>query len=88
MGRCQLVDQRTAGLLVRVERLGLTTGSVEREHEFGARALAQRVPGDEALELSYQLRILAESEIGLDAPFDGGSRSSSSRAISAWANGS
>ena len=45
----ELVHQRLPGMAEGVERLGLATGPVEREHELGVQPLAVRVLGDERL---------------------------------------
>ena len=36
----ELLSERTAALLVCVQRFGLTAGAVEREHVLGAKVLA------------------------------------------------
>ena len=63
----ELLDQRPARVAVDVERLGLATRAVEREHELAAQALAQRVLGDQRLELADELGVAAERELGVDA---------------------
>ena len=62
----QLLDERAARRAVRVERFGLPTGAVQREHELAPQALAQRMLRDERLELAYELRMAPEREICLD----------------------
>jgi len=57
---------------VRLERLGLTSRAVEREHLLQAQPLAKGVLGDELLELRDQLGVASERKLGLDAGFDGG----------------
>ena len=52
------------------ERIGLTAGRVEREHELAAQALAQRFLVDQPLELRDELRRTAELEIDVDALLD------------------
>ena len=47
-----LLHERVARLPVRVERLGLTLGAIEREHPLGVQPFAQRVVRDERLELA------------------------------------
>ena len=61
------VDERTARALVRLERLRLASGAVEREHQLRPQALAQRMLGDERLELAHELRVPARLELGLDS---------------------
>jgi hypothetical protein len=53
----QLVDERSARVLVGVERLGLATGAVQRRHQVPAQALPERVLGDERLEFADQLAV-------------------------------
>ena len=78
----ELLDERAAGVPVGLQRVGLPAGAVERQHQLPARPLAQRVLGDERLELRDQLGVAAEREIGLDPVLEAARRSSSSRAIS------
>ena len=75
--------------LVGVERLGLASRAVEREHQLAAQPLAQRVLGDQRLELADQLSVAAERELGVDAPLER-QRGAAPRAapIAACANGS
>ena len=54
-------------LLVELERLGLSSGAVEREHELRARPLTQRVRDGERGQLPHQECLTAEVEVGLDA---------------------
>ena len=49
------------------ERLGLPAAAVKREHQLRAEALAQRMLGDERLELADHLGVTTEREVGLDA---------------------
>ena len=64
----ELVDERPSGGLVDVERLGLPTAPVEREHQQRAEPLTQRMLGGERLELRDQVWPATEREICLD-PF-------------------
>src|SRR5205807_1316098 len=66
----ELVNERPPRSLVCVERLRLAAGPVERKHELGAQALAQRMLCDKRLKLSDELRVAAEGEIGLDSLHD------------------
>ena len=66
----ELLVEQAARLLVRVERLGLATRPVEREHELAADALAKRVPGDETFQLGRDRGVTAECELGLDPLLD------------------
>ena len=47
-------DELAPCLLIRIERLSLSAGSVQREHEQRPRPLPQGFPGDDARELSDQ----------------------------------
>jgi hypothetical protein len=62
----ELLDEGAPCVGVRLECFGLAAGSVEGEHELGAETLAQRVSPDEGAELSDQLRVSAEREVGVD----------------------
>ena len=64
----ELVDERPSGVLVDVERLGLPTAPVEREHQQRAEPLTQRMLGGERLELRDQVWPATEREVCLD-PF-------------------
>ena len=56
----EFVDERAACGLVGVQRLRLAAAPVEGEHQLAAQALAQRVLGDERLELARQLGVAAQ----------------------------
>jgi hypothetical protein len=47
-----------------VEGVGLATGAVEGEHQLAAQALAERVLGDELLQLGNDLILVARREVG------------------------
>jgi hypothetical protein len=66
----QLPEQARTRSPVHVERLGLPARSVEREHELGGEALAQRVLVDERLELRNELRVPALGQIAREAAFE------------------
>ena len=63
----ELADERAARRLVCLERIGLATGPVQRHQQLRAQALAQRVLGDQRLELGHELRAAPEREIGVEA---------------------
>jgi hypothetical protein len=65
----ELVEGATC-LLVRLEGLRLAAGAVEGEHELVAKALAQRVRGDQAFELADQVSVAAERELGIKRSLD------------------
>ena len=62
----ELLDEHAARLLVRLERLGLPAAAVEREHQLAAEPLAERVLGDQRLELGDEVGVGAERELGVD----------------------
>ena len=62
----QLVRERRSCVPVDGERIRLTARAIEREHELTSDAFAVRMPADELLELSDELRMAAECEIGVD----------------------
>ncbi len=53
-------------LLVPLERVGLTAGAVQREHELRPQTLAQRLLEHERFELGHERGMAAESKVGLD----------------------
>ena len=61
-----LLDERRARVAVGGERLRLAAGAIEREHPLGVQALAQRVLGDERVELADHLGVPAGREVGVD----------------------
>ncbi len=62
----ELVDERPTGGLVGLERVGLATAAVERQHQLSAQPLAKWVVVDELFELGDQLGARPEEEPGLD----------------------
>ena len=66
----ELLGEDPAPLVVDGERVGLTAGPVEREHELAAQPLAQRMRADERVELGDQLGVPPERELGLDPRLD------------------
>ena len=62
----ELLGQRPAGLLVGGQRLGLAVAAVQREHELAACALAQRLAGDQGLDLPDHLRVAPQGQLGPD----------------------
>jgi hypothetical protein len=63
----ELRDERLTSAPVGVERLPLPARAVQREHQLGPEALAQRLGGDEAFELADELRSAPRGEVRLDA---------------------
>ncbi len=66
----ELVDEGPARILVGVQGLRLPTRPVQRRHQIPPQALAERVLGDERLELSDQLVVAPECEVGVDPELD------------------
>src|SRR5207244_2582520 len=62
----QLLDERAAGLLVGGERLGLTAGTVERDHQLGPQLFTERMIGNQRLELADQTGVPPKCDLGLD----------------------
>ena len=61
------VYQRGATLAEHLERLGLSAGAVERQHQLAAQALVQRMLRHDLLELRDEHRAAAELELGVEA---------------------
>ena len=66
-----LLDEQRPSLAVALQRVGLTTGAVEREHELGAGAFAQRLVASTLLELGDQLAVATQGERAVDALLGG-----------------
>ena len=62
----ELVDETGAGSLIHVQSLRLPARTVQRDHELPQEALAQRMLGDEPLELADDVTVATELEIGVD----------------------
>src|SRR4029077_17012171 len=63
----QLLDEELPSLAVRLERLRLSSGAVEREHQLGAQPLAEGRAAHERLELRDEVRVGADRELRLRA---------------------
>ena len=64
----ELLVEHAPERLIDVERFCVPTRPVEGEHLLRAQPLAQRMAGDQGLELPDDVRVIAEREIGLDPP--------------------
>ena len=62
----ELVHEHSPGVVVGLERLGLPTRAIERQHQLPPEALAQGVRVDQALEVADELRVGACVELRLD----------------------
>src|SRR6266545_5120692 len=61
----ELLHEGPPRVLEDVERVGLAAAAVEREHELAAQPLAERVLGDEGLQLADELAVAAPREVGV-----------------------
>jgi len=66
----ELVDEPLPRSAVRLERFGLASRAVEREHELAAQTLAQRMLGNERLELADDRGMAPEGERSIDPLLD------------------
>ena len=66
----ELRDHRPPRVLIGRQRIGLPARAVEREHQLLAEAFAERILGDEALQLRDGGRVTSEREVGLDPVLD------------------
>ena len=66
----KLDDESPARILVGVQRLGLPTRPVQRSHQIHPQVLAERVFGYECLDLSDELVLATECEVGVDPELD------------------
>jgi hypothetical protein len=62
----ELVGEQPPASPIDLERLRLPVRTVERQHQLAAKTVAQRVLGDERIELGNQRLVPAEYEVGLD----------------------
>ena len=62
----ELLDERLPGMPVRRQGLDLATGAVERQHQLTSNPLTERIPHDEAFELTDERLVLAKFEVGVD----------------------
>jgi hypothetical protein len=67
----ELVVQQPPGGPVDLQRLGLAAAAVQGQHQLGAEPLPQRLLLDQAVELTGQLAMQAETQLGVDAGLQG-----------------
>ena len=67
-----LLDQRRPGVPVGLERLGLAAAAVQREHALRVQPLAQRVLGQQRVDLADELVVAAGGEVRVDRELGGG----------------
>ena len=68
----ELVVERSAESLERVQRFGVPAAAVERQHQLATRPLAERMAAYECLELGDELRLAPEGKLGVDALLEAG----------------
>ena len=66
----ELLDEGLAGRSVDGQCVGLPARSIKREHQLLPEPLAEGMGGDELLQLTDELRVAAERELGVDPSFD------------------
>ena len=66
----ELGEQRPSRGAVCLERLGLPSGAVQRDHQLAAQAFPERMSRHQRLELRHQVGVSPEREVGLDPLFD------------------
>lgn len=66
-----LLHERRARLPIRLQRLGLPPGAVEREHPLAVKAFTQRVLGDQPVELAGQLGVAPGRQVGVNRHLGG-----------------
>jgi len=64
----ELLGERPPCVLIDLQRLRLAAGAVESEHQLSPKALLQWITRHECLQLSDQVMLQTEREIGVD-PF-------------------
>ena len=66
----ELVHQQPAARAHRLERLRLPAGSVQRQHQLRAQALAERVLGDQRAQLADQVRVAPACQVSREPLLD------------------
>ena len=66
-----LLDQGGARLHVGLERVRLASAAIQREHPLGVQALAQRVLGQQRVNLTEDLLVAAGGQVGIDGQLGG-----------------
>jgi hypothetical protein len=67
----ELLDEHLAGVAVGLERVCLAAAATQREHQLRVQPLTPRVLAGELLELTDQLSVAPDDEVGLDAQLEG-----------------
>jgi hypothetical protein len=68
----ELVDQLAPGFLVALKRVSLAPAAVQRQHQLGVQALAERVLTDEGFELTDQPGGLSQGKPRIEPVLDRG----------------
>ena len=68
----KVADQALTRLTVGGQRLGLTTNAIQSEHQLGGQLLAGGMRRHQGLQLTDQLRLPPELEVGFHARLQGG----------------
>ena len=63
----ELLRERSPCVLVNLQRLGLASRAVQRQHQLGAQALTQWIRRDERFDLADQLGVSAALDLRVDA---------------------
>ena len=63
----QLLHQRVARRAKGLERVSLTAGAIQREHQLAAQPLAERMSRDEVLQLGHQPNVPPERQVSVDS---------------------
>src|SRR5262249_8372051 len=62
----ELLGEQPTPALEHLQRVGLPAAAIQRKHQLATQPLAERVLGDERLQLRDQLVMSAERQVGLD----------------------
>ena len=68
----ELLVEQPACVAVGLERRRLAAGAVQGEHQLSPQALAERLRGDDRLQLGDELAVAAEREVGVDPVLERG----------------
>ena len=68
----ELVVERQAKGLERLQRLSVPAGAVEGQHQLAPRPLPERMAAYQRIELGHELRLASEGQLGVDAVLEAG----------------
>ena len=66
-GRSQLADQHPPRVPIGLERVGLATSAIQRQHQLAAEALAETVLVHERFELGHEPVVMTECQVRVDS---------------------